>query len=345
MIKNIALLFISTTLSFSFLLFGFEVYLYLSQQKSITWHDPLTEFDSTLGWIPIPSAHGEDWGGVTNNTLGYRSSEIDNNKGQVLLIGDSVAWGYGVDDFSTPARNIEAQLASVNLQVNNLAVSGYDIGQYYLRLEQGLSVIPSPDWVVVVLYPGNDLRDGGSNVAYGKRKPLFVLNENEDAILAAPSISHYCLQNLFSMSTVLSVIQANRDPEPGPFSFLRKLTPTMKPVLDNVAGNMRIKRKSSKKVILSLLSKISDLATSHHSKLLYVLTPASREYRERSRDYLWFQQVLSSLPNAQLDFYEYVLANRIFNNNLYYDRSHYSKSGARIFAKAIADKILMQKAT
>jgi len=93
------------------------------------WHDPNTQFDAKLGWSPIPKRgfKHHKWGKITTNSLGFRSEELDQNKKQIIVLGDSVAWGYGVSDEETMPYLLEQKLQSLDYQVSNLAVSGYGI--------------------------------------------------------------------------------------------------------------------------------------------------------------------------------------------------------------------------
>jgi hypothetical protein len=77
-----------------------------------------------------------------------RSPEVDRSKGHVLLVGDSVVWGYG-------ERH--------DLQALNLGVSWYGIDQYYLWLKRKLDEIPSawqlPKWRRRFLARHNGMRE------------------------------------------------------------------------------------------------------------------------------------------------------------------------------------------
>ena len=67
------------------------------------WHDPNTRFDQELGWSPIPNGEVQNhpWGKISSNSHGFRSEEIDRNQSHIIVLGDSVAWGYGVGDEET----------------------------------------------------------------------------------------------------------------------------------------------------------------------------------------------------------------------------------------------------
>ena len=114
----------------------FEVRHYIKNKQYInqTWHDPNTQFDPELGWSPIPnrSINFPGWGTISSNSLGFRSPEINQSKKQIIILGDSVAWGFGVNDTETFPYYLDESVSSLGYQVSNLAVSGYGIDQYYL---------------------------------------------------------------------------------------------------------------------------------------------------------------------------------------------------------------------
>ena len=102
---NILISLVNILLSAMFLIFAMEARYYIKNKQYLnqTWHDPNTQFDSELGWSPIPnrSINFPGWGILSSNSLGFRSSEINQSKKQIIILGDSVAWGFGVNDTET----------------------------------------------------------------------------------------------------------------------------------------------------------------------------------------------------------------------------------------------------
>ena len=121
--------------------------------------------DVTVGWRPRPNITARHVSGdvfdttFTTNSRGLRDREhsIEKPPGtlRVVVLGDSFAWGYGVNDDVVFPRLLESQLAGV--EVINLGVAGYGLRQEfaYLKLE-GMRY--EPDLVILALCM-NDLSD------------------------------------------------------------------------------------------------------------------------------------------------------------------------------------------
>jgi lysophospholipase L1-like esterase len=96
----------------------------------------------------------------TINRKGLRDRDVSYEKPprvrRVMMVGDSVVWGYKVGDGETFSDHLEAALPDTD--VINLGVSGYGLGEDYLLLkEEGLRY--HPDLVVLVFCMGNDVED------------------------------------------------------------------------------------------------------------------------------------------------------------------------------------------
>lgn len=337
--RNLVLLMASSALSLGLGFVALETFWYYALHRSDAWHDPLTAFDPELGWSPIANAHRPDWGGVTTNSAGYRSPEIDPSRRPVLLLGDSVAWGYGVADADTPSSHLDRLLSPSGLQVHNLAVSGYDVGQYVLRLERELGRFDDPAWVVVAIYPGNDLRDSRTNTAYGKRKPLYTLDERGRLQLTQVPISRYCLQNLIARSLLLTAMESPEDQHGSVFQWIHAVSTPVRPGLLRLAGNVWLEDEELRSVTRQLLVRAAERAFGRHAGLLLVLSPPGREFSARTREYRWYQELLAELPYPTLDYFDYVTKHHLPAASLYLDRSHFSGEGSERFARAIAERI------
>jgi hypothetical protein len=144
---------------------------------------------------------------VRINSLGFRGPELPaNQKACVLLLGDSVAFGQGVEEQDTLAavagRRLEAVLGR-RCEVLNAGVPGFNTANEAVRLEQiGATVGPS---LVVVLYTDNDtdpqlftgFRDGYPITADGRYQTETDFLHRSSAFL----YRHSAAYNLLRLST------------------------------------------------------------------------------------------------------------------------------------------------
>jgi hypothetical protein len=143
----------------------------------------LHRYSESLGWEPRPGARFASAGvTVSINERGCRgrpvAPERRARRTRIVLLGDSIAFGLGVNDGETFAGLLDAPAAG--REVVNLAVQGYGPDQSLLRLErEGPSY--RPDLVVFSLCLGNDFADAVLPVSlYDGRhpKPYFTLERD-----------------------------------------------------------------------------------------------------------------------------------------------------------------------
>ena len=119
------------------------------------------------GWIGRPLAVAEMGGGrVSLNRLGFRGRELvapkPGDRTRVVVLGDSVAFGFGVSDEQAFPEILEAR--DNGIEAGNFAVQGYGPGQELLVLQRdGLRV--DPDVVVLAVCLRNDFADAVLPVA------------------------------------------------------------------------------------------------------------------------------------------------------------------------------------
>ena len=324
---NILISLISIFICSIFLIFVMEARHYVKNKQHLnqTWHDPNTKFDPELGWAPIPNRNINDpaWGTISSNSLGFRSAEIDQSKKQIIILGDSVAWGFGVNDTETFPYYLDKMVSNLGYQASNLAVSGYGIDQYYLFLKRHINKFNKLKIVVLVIFTRNDLANTASNYGYGKRKPLFIIRNN-DLMLTNNNIKKYCLRNLFSSSYFLS----NYTPSSGIFGKF----------LSFIAGDKLLSNLEGGEVSAGLLRKIYELVSNHNAKLLVVVSPEKNDFIKESDSLKWFESVFNK---AKLNGFNYINYIETLKNdqkkldNIYLDEGHYTKKGNLLLAETV----------
>jgi len=159
----------------------------------------LRDFDPVLGWANRPGSSGAH---VTKefsyharvNSHGLRGPEIDVRKPagtrRIALLGDSFAWGRGVEESDTFAALIERGID--RSQVLNFGVVGYAPVQTMLLTDKVLSF--DPDVVVLAFCLGNDFADNVFWRRYGYYKPYAKLDETGALVVEGypiPQVSTY----------------------------------------------------------------------------------------------------------------------------------------------------------
>lgn len=151
-----------------------------------------SRYSATLGWEKLPGAeariHEEEYRSfIQINSHGLRGPERGYEKPpgvrRVLLLGDSFAEGYTVDEEATTRAVLEGLLnrqGTGRYEVLNGGTSGYGNAQEYLFFRQeGYRYQPD---VVALLFYSNDLRD---NVTGGNR-PYFDLENGQLVLRNSP---------------------------------------------------------------------------------------------------------------------------------------------------------------
>ena len=293
--------------------------------ESRGWHDPNTQFDSELGWSPIASRHLQvSWGDITTNSLGFRSKEIDPNKKQIAILGDSVAWGFKVGDHEHVGFHLEQLVERFGINVQNLGVSGYGLDQSYLNLKRHLNDFNHLVTIVLIIYTNNDFYDTRSNGKSAKRKPLFVIEEGKLKLTNVP-IHKFCLRNLITKSYALRRLISNS-----------KIDRLLSPVI----GDQSLKESEAMEVVRLLLHEMERLAQSRGANFLIVLSPNKNDFGKKSNELNRFEQLISQEHLVSINFFDVIKkeidSNReIKLNDIFIDSAHLSSAGNQLLAETI----------
>ncbi|MCI0558735.1 MAG: GDSL-type esterase/lipase family protein [Nitrososphaera sp.] len=187
---NLALLIISTVFAFllgeiALRLMGWSP-LDVSPERDRFW-----KYDSLLGWAHQPGQEGvfetpQFRTFVRINQKGLRDREHSYERPQdtrrILVIGDSFAWGYGVEESERFSQVLET---SLDVEVINAGVSGYSTDQELLWL-RGEGVKYETDLVLLV-FAGNDMGENDQQLVYTiYYKPQFVRKEGHLVLTGYP---------------------------------------------------------------------------------------------------------------------------------------------------------------
>lgn len=294
----------------------------------VNWHDPNTKFDSRLGWVPVPGRSIAAFGDkkISSNALGFRSPEVDSSKKHVLIVGDSVAWGFGVGDEETVSSYLQqyADHEAPGRQVLNLAVSGYSLDQYAIYLRENIQKV-NPEIIIVIICALNDLEETARNYAYGKSKPLFVLEENK-LVQVNERIPKYSRLNLFSTTRI--------------FPFLVNLF-AGEARKGKILGMRELDSATGRLVSAALLEDIKTLSSRHQARLIFVLSPSIFDFENESQAYSFFKNLFNRDGGEYIDFRQLILGDHVDLKNLFRDSdfTHYSPEGNDYLAWMIHQKI------
>jgi len=272
---NLSLIIVSTLFALSLSeialrLVGFKP-LYVSPERDRFW-----KYDSTLGWAHEPGQDGifetpQFRTFVRINQKGLRDREHlyerENDTERILVLGDSFAWGYGVEESERFSQLLEK---SLDAEVINAGVSGYSTDQELLWYRNEGTKYET-DLVILVL-AGNDVGDNDrelvSTIYY---KPKFVLEGGQLVLTGYPvpktsprgrfvyslsqrsALAYFLVQRYFDLLSLYSKLKANSDHASSPGSGINA-------------------EKESFKLTMALLDEIRNIAESRKAKFMIVAT-------------------------------------------------------------------------
>ncbi len=315
------LLLIAATLSWTFLFFLLSIIFHPTISKN-NWVIGTTRFDPELGWAPVSNLKGWIFGNVytVTNSQGFRGEEVDPKKQHILVMGDSVAWGFNVADNETLPHFLQQEFNQHNhpqVQVLNLGVPGYGLDQEYLSLQKHINQA-NPKLILFIIYTGNDLDDTTHDSAYGKSKPLYRWVDDQLQLTNTPISKNSCMNYL--SSSWLSTFK-------GMQGYLTRICPTH-----------ALEEEERDLVMKGLVAHIRQLAREHSTPVLFLISPRITDYQKPSETLRYFQNLLNSTPH--LDAYKEVRN----ATSLYLDDGHhYSKEGNRYFAHLIYQRLTIAK--
>ena len=171
----------------------------LGETRLVSWQtEALHRPDSELGYSLAPGASGE-WHGaefverVHVNSKGLRGDEIPARRpgvARILVLGDSMTFGHGVDDDQTYSAQLEALLRGdgSDVHVINAGVRGYGTDHAYRFFVRRLREL-RPDLVVFAFYE-NDVSDD-------IERPLYAVEGGRLVALPATALRLYRIGRIY----------------------------------------------------------------------------------------------------------------------------------------------------
>jgi len=133
----------------------------LSWQAQALSHAARTRADSTIGFLYVPNGRavvrqGEVRFSYSTDRDGFRNPSPEPDTAQIVAVGDSWTFGFGVDDSMAWPRLVADSLRPLRVRNLGLIASG---PEQYTRVLQRFGLRLHPRVVLYGLFPGNDLDD------------------------------------------------------------------------------------------------------------------------------------------------------------------------------------------
>ena len=257
---------------------------------------------------------------VTDNN-GFRNHGRVQGKPSIMILGDSVTFGVGVNnDESFPAQ-LQNLLAN-EYNVYNFGVGGWGIAEYYLTYQRYAPDI-KPKLIVIGLFPANDFADLDNSLWDGKEKGLLpsppllrrdVFIDNEEHLR-----SNDYLYKIPILPNFKSFVLLDRQ-------LIKPVFRLMRMSIDSKQLTLRI---------------IKEIQKSFEGKILILLLPAQYHYPNKYSPNQ-FRDRLKELSNGVhvIDFYPII---REKYSELYVDGSHFTRNGNDIVARNIQNYIIKNR--
>lgn len=293
----------------------------------------LHRYSEVYGWVPRPGAVAAIEGQRTTiNAAGYRGPlhprERTPGRQRLLMLGDSVAFGFGVADGETFSAGLEKD----GYEVVNLAVPGFGTDQSLLRLEREGAAYGA-DAVLLHFCLQNDFVDNGSSVYFYDGlhpKPYFTL----DGGALVPHTGHLRLSPLARLGLWLHERS---------FLFNRVLGRGAPAAADWAERRAQAldDTLAARDLTVRLVARVAEVAHAQGSAFALVVHPNRRAFREDSPWLRFLREAPELRGLTQIDMGERARADGLGADELTLDPiGHLSVSGHRETAAVIERTVL-----
>jgi len=282
----------------------------------------LVKFDKEVGYVNRPNLDRnfnnlEFSTTIKTNSLGYRDDESSLYNPDFLLLGDSFAFGWGVNKSETIDTLLEN---GTNLKMLNLSVSGHGTLQEYLLLKRWLTGSShSPKTAFLLFYP-NDIND---NLGFGYRAYPTLSLENPEQILYPnvrgflkwhEDITHQMYHGIFKHIYLFSIMR-------------ERLFSSHAPIINPTDRFL---------VFSHIVNKIKKLSKSNHLNIVFIYIPLVSFFENGQDDY--FKPFETIIRNAAIPYID--LRNILERDDYYHFDDHWQESGHSKAADAIYDYLI-----
>jgi lysophospholipase L1-like esterase len=273
-------------------------------------------YDPLLGWSLQPGYEGRfvasDFSiAVSVNGDGIRDDEYSlqrTDRSRMLVLGDSFAWGWGVEHEQRFSELLEAR--NSGWEIVNAAVPGYGTDQIYLYLrEKGIAYRPD---VILLLFYYNDFVANVAPQQYDYNKPFFALDANGALELRGVPVPTSTIRQR-------AIRAVNRG---------RLITPKLLVGLRQTDQVSAEAHRAGYPVTFALIRAIDDLTRENSARFALVSVPMPGAHRKALREFT--QQV--EIPHLPLDRRFSLAREKVVSTD-----GHWNPAGHRIAAEEIQE--------
>jgi lysophospholipase L1-like esterase len=264
---------------------------------------------------------------ITTNGAGFRFTGNSKAPNKIMVIGDSVTFGVGVDDLDSYPAQLQ-NLVGNDYQVLNYGVGDWGFAEYYLTYKRYVSRV-HPRLIILGVFPANDFADlmasSWPGKAQGKlpqpplkRRDVFV---DQHGSLRSTDWT-YQVPGLRELKTFVFINQV----------LVRRLSVWKDRLFDHF--NALPTEQLSLKIIAAM-------AKNH--QLVVLLLPARQGYRDKRflRKVENYRKQLAQIKGVYLlDLFSLIQPRA---GELYVDPNHFNPAGNRLVAKQIYEFLLKNR--
>ncbi|MFC1581157.1 SGNH/GDSL hydrolase family protein, partial [Thermodesulfobacteriota bacterium] len=254
------------------------------------------------------------------NEDGFRFEKTNGNTKKIMILGDSVTFGWGVSDADC-YPNILQRLVGKDFKVLNFGVPAWGPAEYYLLYRKYQRIL-RPDLIILGLFIGNDLAD------------LYSSHWKENSENSLPESDVYRSDLFVDKNGVLRERKIRyRIPVIRNSSvWVCFCEVALQPIIDHIDHVLRELKGNKPAKEEVLLKIIEDIAAKH--ELLILMLPA--EYNYGGSDQIVLDDLMGKLSQIRnvyiINFYE---AFRSKIKKIYLDGSHLTQYGNEMVADSI----------
>lgn len=307
------------------------------------------QYDPWLGWANKPGSEGlfkmsegDRPSHVKINNHGYRGKEFPPEKPagarRLIFIGDSVTFGYRIEEAETFSRIMAESLPS-NYEVLNMGVIGYGTDQELILL-RGEALKFSPDIVVVGFSAGNDIVDITSSARYMAPKPFFSLKDDRLALRNVPVPKFKGIKQVMEGEGIERIFMRH--------SHLYRFIAYrfwLRPGIETGKSAIAMPLDEGWRVLEAIIKDIKSLCEGAGSRLVFVIIPDGRWIEASGNQAMAqgvgysriFNEMLERNNIPYIDLWTSFLKERSKGEKMYIegDPDHLNKEGNSLAAKSI----------